>query len=219
MYKGDVGLTLSKRAGYIGVVSALPDSPAAKAGVSAGDLIETIKGVATRDMPLCFCWRCILQGDPGSTVEISIFKSRQPDPKKVVLTRAAIVYPPVRSEMMADQIGYIRPETLIAGKVKEVAAAVTALQQQGAKRIVLDLRNCAMLGDPKEGVALADLFLDQGLVTYVQGQKMPREDFKADPAKAITKLPLQVIVNRGTAAAAEIAVSRTARRQASTTGG
>src|SRR5579872_6430611 len=49
-YKGDVGLTLSKRAGYIGVVSALPDSPAAKAGVSAGDLIETIKGVATRDM-------------------------------------------------------------------------------------------------------------------------------------------------------------------------
>jgi carboxyl-terminal processing protease len=202
-YKGDVGLTLSKRAGYIGVVSALPNGPAATAGVAAGDLIETIKGVATRDMPLAYA-EMILKGEPGSTVEISIFKSRQPDPKKVVLTRAAIAYPAVRSEMMANQIGYIRPETLIAGKVKEIAAAVSALQQQGAKRIVLDLRNCAV-GDPKEGVALADLFLDQGLVAYVQGQKIPREDFKADPAKAVTKLPLQVIVNRGTAGAAEIA--------------
>jgi carboxyl-terminal processing protease len=200
--KGDVGLTLSKRAGYIGVVSALPGSPGALAGVSAGDLIETIKGVATRDMPLAYA-EMILRGDPGTSVEVSIFKSRRPDPQKVVLTRAAIVYPAVRTEMMADQIGYVRPETLTPGKVKEVAAAVSGLQQQGAKRVVLDLRNCAV-GDPKEGIQLADLFLDQGLVSYLQGQKVPREDFKADPAKAITKLPLQVIVNRGTAGAAEI---------------
>jgi carboxyl-terminal processing protease len=202
-FKGDVGLTLSKRAGYIGVVSSLPGAPGALAGVAAGDLIETIKGVATRDMPLAYA-EMILRGELGSTVEISIFKSRRPDPQKVVLTRAAVAYPAVKSEMMADQIGYVRPETLIPGKVKEVATAVSGLQQQGAKRIVLDLRNCAM-GDPKEGIALADLFLDQGLVSYLQGQKVPREDFKADPAKAISKLPLQVIVNRGTAGAAEIA--------------
>src|SRR5213080_3770651 len=53
-YKGDVGLILSKRFGYIGVVSAIPGSPAAKAGLSTGDIIETIKGVATRDMPLAY---------------------------------------------------------------------------------------------------------------------------------------------------------------------
>jgi carboxyl-terminal processing protease len=202
-YKGDVGLVLSKRAGYIGVVSVLPGSPAAQAGVAAGDFIETIKGVATRDMPLAYA-ELILKGDPATTVEISLFKSRRPDPQKVVLTRAAIVDPPLRSEMMPDQIGYIRPETLTDAKVKEVAAAVKSLQQQGAKRIVLDLRNCA-LGDPHDGAALANLFIDQGLITYLQGQKIPRQDFKADPAKAITKLPLQVIVNRGTAGPAEIA--------------
>jgi carboxyl-terminal processing protease len=120
------------------------------------------------------------------------------------LTRAVIVDPALRSEMMADQIGYIRPETLTDGKVSQVATAVKSLQQQGAKRIVLDLRNCA-LGDDREGAALANLFLDQGLITYLQGQKVPRQEFKADPAKAITKLPLQVIVNRGTAGPAEIA--------------
>ena len=203
--KGDVGLVLSKRAGYIGVVSALPGSPAAAAGVTAGDFIETIKGVATRDMPLAYA-EMILKGDPGTTVEISLFKSRRPDPQKIVLTRAAIVYPRVTSEMMPDQIGYIRPDTLAPGKVKEIAAAVTSLQQQGAKRLVLDLRNCAV-GEQPEGIALADLFLDKGLVTYLQGQKFPRQDFKADGSKTITKLPLQVLTNRGTAGAAEIAAA------------
>jgi len=88
--------------------------------------------------------------------------------------------------------------------VKEVAAAVTSLQQQGAARLVLDLRNCAE-GEPQAGVALADLFLDKGLVTYLLGQRSPRQDFQAEAAKMITKLPLQVITNRGTAGAAEIA--------------
>lgn len=201
--KGDVGLTLAKRSGYISVISALPGSSAAQAGITAGDFIETIKGVATRDMPLAYA-EMLLRGDPGTTVEISLFKPRLPDPKKVTMTRAPLVYPPVKSEMMADQIGYIKSDTLTPGKVKEIATDVTGLQQQGAKRIVLDLRNCAM-GDPQQGVALADLFLDHGLVTYLQGQKVPREDFKADASKVITKLPLQVIVNRGTAGAAEIA--------------
>ena len=134
-------------------------------------------------MPLAYA-EMILKGDPGTTVEISLFKSRRPDPQKVTIDagRRSLILR-VRSEMMADQIGYIRPETLVDGKVKEVAAAVKSLQQQGAKRIVLDLRNCAV-GDPNEGAALANLFMDQGLMTYLQGQKIPRQDFKADPAKA-----------------------------------
>jgi carboxyl-terminal processing protease len=204
-YKGEVGLVLSKRAGYVGVVSALPGSPAAQAGIAAGDFIETIKGVATRDMPLAYAEET-LRGEPGSTIEISLFKSRRPDPQKVTLTRAVVTAPAVFSEMLPDQIGYIRPETLGAGKVKEVAAAVTKLQQQGAKRILLDLRNCAV-GEPKNGIELAGLFIDKGLITYLQGQRSPRQDFQADATKTITKLPLQVITNRGTAGAAEIAAS------------
>jgi carboxyl-terminal processing protease len=202
-FKGDVGLVLSKRAGYVGVVSALPGSPAAQAGIAAGDFIETIKGVATRDMPLAYAEEA-MQGDPGTTIDISLFKSRRPDPQKVTLTRAVITYPAVFSEMMQDQIGYVRPESLVNGKVKDVGAAVAKLQQQGAKRILLDLRNCAE-GDPKNGVELANLFIDKGLIGYLQGQRSPRQNFQADASKTITKLPVQVVTNRGTAGAAEVA--------------
>ena len=179
-----VGMVVTIENGQLKVISPQDGSPAAQAGVSAGDFIESIKGVATRDMPLAYAEET-LHGEPGSTIEISLFKSRRPDPQKVVLTRAAVVYPPVHSEMMSGQIGYIRPDTLATGKVKDVAAAVTDLQKQGAKRLVLDLRNCAV-GDMQDGVVLADLFLDKGLVTYLQGQRSPRQDFKADPSKNIT---------------------------------
>src|SRR5207302_7373712 len=71
------------------------------------------------------------------------------------------------------------------------------------KKILLDLRNCAE-GDETEGVAAANLFLNHGMITYLQGQKFPREAFNADPAKAITTLPVAVLVNRGSSGAAEI---------------
>src|SRR5206468_8093104 len=95
--------------------------------------------------------------------------------------------------------------TLANGKSKEVAAAVAALQKQGAKKLLLDLRYCAA-GDPEEGIELANLFLNSGTITYAEGQKFPRKTFAADPKKAITTLPLVVLANRGTASGAEVAV-------------
>ncbi len=204
-YKGDVGLVLAKRFGYVGVVGVLPGSPAAKAGISTGDLLESIKSVATRDMPLAYA-EILLKGQPGTDVEIQLLKVPDPEPQKVTLTRAVVAMPPVTSRMLPEQVGYVRPETLVAGKSLEVAAAVRSLEQQGAKRFILDLRNCAV-GVPEEGIAVANLFLDKGLITYLQGQQVPRKDFQADPAKAITRLPLVVTTNRGTADGAEIAAA------------
>ena len=135
---------------------------------------------------------------------MTVVRVRRPEPQKIKLTRANIVYPPVTEKMMADNIGYIQPATLAPGKVKEVAAAVESLQKQGAQKLILDLRNCAV-GTPQDGIALANLFLAKGEITYLQGQKVPRQDFEADAAKDITKLPLVVITNRGTADGAEIA--------------
>jgi len=68
------------------------------------------------------------------------------------------------------------------------------------------LRNCAV-GTPQEGIALANLFLTKGEITYLQGQKVARQDFSADAAKDITRLPIVVITNRGTAEGAEIAAA------------
>jgi carboxyl-terminal processing protease len=105
---------------------------------------------------------------------------------------------------LPDDVGYIRPETLSAARVQQIAVDLRELQSKGAKRLVLDLRQCAV-GEPEDGVALADLFLDNGLVTYLQGQRVARQDFKADASKVIWKLPVVVLTNRGTADAAEIA--------------
>lgn len=202
-YKGDVGLILAKRYGYVTVVSALVGSPAAKAGLTTGDFIESIQGIATRDMPLAYA-ELLLRGNPGSTVQISMLRIPSPEPQTITLTRAAVQPPPVTARMLPDQIGYVRPETLVKGKTGQVAAAIAGLEKQGARGLVLDLRQCAV-GVPEEGIALADLFLDNGLLTYLEGQRMPRQDFRADPQNTITRLPLVVTTNRGTADGAEIA--------------
>jgi carboxyl-terminal processing protease len=204
-HKAGVGLVLSKKFGFVGVVGTVPGSPAAKAGLATGDMLETINGVATRDMPLAYA-SLLLEGDPGSSVELTVVRVRRPEPQKIKLTRANIEYPPVTQKLMADQVGYIQPATLAPGKVKEVAAAVESLEKQGAKKLVLDLRNCAV-GSPEEGIALANLFLPKGEITYLQGQKVPRQEFQADASKDITSLPLAVITNRGTADGAEIAAA------------
>src|SRR5579864_5937897 len=84
--RADVGLILSKKFGYVGVVGVIPGSPAAKAGFTTGDMIESIKDIATRDMPLAYA-DLLLKGDAGSTVELSVVRVQHPEPSTVKLTR------------------------------------------------------------------------------------------------------------------------------------
>jgi carboxyl-terminal processing protease len=207
--KADVGLVLSKRFGYMGVVGALPGSPAGKAGLGTGDVIESISNVSTRDMPLAFA-ELLFQGDAGSTIEMSVLRARKSEAQKVTLTRAALVYPPLVAKLVTDQgpapIGLIETVTLVPGRVKEIAAKIAELEKQGAKKLVLDLRHCST-GADEDGIALANLFMEKGLITYTLGQKSARQDFQASAAKVVTKLPMVVLVNRGTAGAAEIAAA------------
>jgi carboxyl-terminal processing protease len=200
--RADVGLILSKKFGYVGVVGTVPDSPAAKAGFTTGDMIESIKGVATRDMPLAYA-SLLLQGDSNTTVDLSVVRVRHPEPAPVKLTRANLVLPPVEAKMLAGQVGYLNIDAVSPQAVKETAAAVQKLQKDGAQKLVVDVRGCSM-GSPDDGIALANLFLNKGRITYLKGQRMPQQNFEADPAKAVTTLPVAVLINRGTADAAEI---------------
>jgi carboxyl-terminal processing protease len=203
--KADVGLILSKRQGYLGVVGVVPNSPAAKAGLGTLDMIESVKGIGTRDMPLAYA-SMLMQGESGSTLELSVVRWRRMEPQAIKLTRAMITYPPVAQRMMPNQIGYVNLTALTPANVKEVATAVQSLEKQGAQKLILDLRSCAV-GGPDDGIALANLFLSKGLVTYLQGQRVPRKNYDADPAKAITKVPMVVLTNHGTADAAEVAAA------------
>lgn len=204
--KADVGIVLSKKFGYLNVVDSIPGSPAAKAGLTTGDVLEAIGGVSTRDMPLAYA-ELLLHGDAGTSVELTVLRVRKStEPAKVGLVRATPAPPTVASKMLADQVGHITSASLEEGKAKQIASAVKELEKQGAKKIVLDLRNSST-GSPEEGIALANLFMDKGLIGYVQGQKMARQDFQAAASKQIWKGPLIVITNRGTANGAEIAAA------------
>jgi carboxyl-terminal processing protease len=200
--KGGIGAVVSKRFGYAAVVAVLPGSPAEKAGIEQTDIFESIEGQSTREMSLPEI-RNLIAGAPGSTLNVSVVRARKAEPQKVSITRDVVMIPPVADKMMDDGIGYVKVEALTKGKAQEIASKIKTLEKSGAKKILLDLRNCAE-GDESEGVAAANLFLNHGTITYLQGQKFPREAFNADPAKDITTLPVAVLVNRGTSGAAEI---------------
>ena len=203
--KGDVGLHVAKRFGYVAIVGVLPGSPAAKAGLAPGDAIEAIQHVATRDMPLAYA-ELLLRGPPGSKVDLTVLQARKAESETISLVRAALVKPELRAQIVAEAVGMVRPQALDSGRASEVAAAIHQLQQQGAQRLVLDLRNTAT-GAPEEGIALAKLFIDKGLIAYLQGQKFPRQNLEANGGAPFGQTPMVVITNRGTAGAAEIAAA------------
>ena len=200
--KANVGATISKRLGYAAVVSVIPGGPADKAGLEGGDIIEAIEGKSTREMSLAVIDN-EMTGEPGSNINISVVRPRKAEPVKLTITRNTVTIPAVTDQTLDNNIGYIKVDALTTGKAQEIANKVKALQTHGADRLILDLRDCSA-GDEKEGVAVANLFLTHGVITYLQGQRYPKEVFNADQAKAITGLPLVVLVNRDTAGAAEI---------------
>jgi len=200
--KGDIGATVSKRFGYAAVVSVIPGGPADKAGVEGSDIFEAVEGKSTRDLSLAEI-RTMLGGQPGSNVTVSVVRARRAEPQKVVITRDVVSIPAASDKIVDEGIGYIKVDAFNKGKSQEIANKVKSLQKQGAKKLILDLRN-ASEGDESEGIATANLFLNHGTITYLQGQKFPREAFNADPARDITTLPVVVMVNRGTAGPAEI---------------
>lgn len=200
--KADIGAAVSKRFGYASVIAVIPGGPADKAGLQASDILEAIDNKSTHEMSLAEIHNRLV-GDVGSNVTVAVVRARRAEPQKMVITRDSVTVPPVSDKMMEDGVGYIHVDAFSKGKSQEVAAKVKDLQKSGAKKLVLDLRNCAA-GEESEGIATANLFLNHGTITYLEGQKYPREAFNADPSKAISTVPLAVIVNKGTAGPAEV---------------
>ncbi|HEX9115797.1 MAG TPA: S41 family peptidase [Anaerolineae bacterium] len=200
--KADIGAAVSKRFGYAAVIAVLPNSPADKAGMDSGDIIESIEGRGTHDLSLAAI-QSLLSGPAGSTVKMEVVRARRAQPQKLALTREVVAMPPATDKVVEEGVGYIQVEAFNQGKSQEIASKIKDLEKQGGKKFVLDLRNCAD-GDENEGIATANLFLDHGIITYLQGQKYPKQTFNANAAKRVTDLPLVVLVNRGTAGAAEI---------------
>jgi carboxyl-terminal processing protease len=195
-----VGLTVSKRFGYATVVNVLPGSPADKEHVNDGDVIESIGDQSTRELSLAVI-RMLLDGKPGTTVTISLVRPRKADPDKLTLTRAIVPVPAMSEQQYENSsILYLKPVVINKARVDDLASKI---KSNKSRKILLDLRDVSG-GDPDEGLRLANLFINQGTLGSLEGQKFPKQTFAADPAHCISSAPLAVLVNRGTYGAAEL---------------
>jgi carboxyl-terminal processing protease len=202
--KANVGLVLSRRFGYVSVVDSIPGSPAAKAGFHTGDMLETIKGISTRDMPLAFA-EMLLMGDENSTVEVQVLRSRKPEPEKVTLTRVKTTYPQPVLTLGADGVATFVVSSLQGNLKDAVKKGIEGAIAKGSKKLIIDLRHCST-GNAADGVTLAQWFLEKGDIGSLKGQRlgMDQQTFSADTSKLLWKLPVVLIVNRGTAGPAEV---------------
>ena len=208
MGKAQVGLNVSKRFGYAVVVSAVPNSPAERANLTDGDIIEAIDGKDTRDISLAMIEH-MLTGTPGSKLTLAVVRPSKAAPDKIDLTRAVISEPPVTDTVYENgSIVDLRPELLDREHVNAIEAKLKAAEKNGgAKKVILDLRDVSG-DDMKEGMRLANLFLSSGTIATLEGQRFPKQTFTAESSKAVDPTtPMVVLVNRGTAGAAELAAA------------
>ena len=202
--RGETGLLLSKVSGYAYVVAVLKGSPAEQTGIHDGDFIEYIGKVPTRDMSL-YDAQQLLTGPAGSQVEIRIV--RQGQPRKLSIQRVRLTQPPIIGRVEETGIGYIRITSLVDGKAAEVKSQVSDLTAKGAQKIILDLRGSAN-GKLQEGIAVANLFIDSGVLARVLGKEGKEiQLFRADSSKAVFPGSAAVIIDRSTAGPAETIAS------------
>jgi len=198
-----VGMDVSKRYGYGSVISVLPGSPAEKAHIEDGDLIESIAGHSTREMSVAMI-RLLLEGKPGTTVSFQLVRHLKPEPDDITLTRAAVTPPSLFQQQYENSsILYLKPAVLTRERVDEIIARLREMPKDGNRKVLLDLRDVAE-GDPQQGIRLANAFLQSGTIASLQGQTVPTETFSAESSKFVTAAPLVVLVNHGTAGAAEL---------------
>lgn len=200
-----VGIYLSKKMGFATVVAVLPGSPAEKAGVKPGDLLDRINSEPTRELSAVQLERR-LAGQPGTQISISVVREARGEPQTVAMTREVPQYPAVVSNLLEGNTAYLRVATFNKGIHQQIAEKLKELTAAGATKAVLDLRNCAG-GEVQEAVDTASLFMDHGLVTYAVGQRFPREDFPVEPEAKVYQLALAVLINQSTAGPAEIVAS------------
>jgi carboxyl-terminal processing protease len=202
--RAQVGLNIAKRYGYATVVSVVPGSPADKANLNDGDVIELIGDRKTNEMSLASA-KLLLDGQPGTSVNLSIIRPRHPMPEKIVLTRGEM---PVAATgevfYESGSILYIKPTVLDREHVQQVETKLKAMSRTNSKKILLDLRDVSS-GDNAEALRMANFFIKTGTLATLEGQKVAKQTFTADPGKSIDPTgPMVTLINRGTAGPAEL---------------
>jgi len=213
---GGIGIQvqIDQHTDRIQVISPLPDTPAYKAGVRAGDLIMSIEGQSTERMPLSKAVQ-LMQGPPGGKVKIAIRHMGETTDSDVELTREIIRVKSVKGdyykpdgtpEFMIDKdnkIGYVRLTQFGRHSSEELVETLEQLKDAGMKALVLDLRNNPG-GLLTQAVEISDLFIESGVIVSTEGQNSQPKSWSAQKEGTFAGFPMVILVNRFSASASEI---------------
>ncbi|HOQ42189.1 MAG TPA: S41 family peptidase [Smithellaceae bacterium] len=203
---GGIGIEITLVKDVLTVVSPIEDTPAYKAGVKAGDQIIKIDGKTTKDISMMEAVKK-LRGKKGTKVTITITREGMIKPKNIILTRAEIQVQSVKAKTFDHNIGYIRISSFNEKTAADLrkALADVKVKSNPMQGLVLDLRN-----DPggllNQAIEVSDMFLRSGVIVSTRGRTKSMEtrmQAKDDGAREVT-VPMVVLVNEGTASAAEI---------------
>jgi carboxyl-terminal processing protease len=202
---GETGITLSKRFGYIIVVTVLPESPAEKAGIRSGDIFEAVAGFTTRDMSVGQAVN-LLAGQPGTGVKVSVIRRGRAEPEDVDLVRQKLAPAKIVSQKADPDVLVLRLPSLDPGRSDEVRTRLVEAEKQGIHKVILDVRDCGR-GPVSEAISLARLFIPSGTLATLRGQTVSNQIFSADPAKMVWKNPVSILTDGTTSGAAEVLAS------------
>ena len=200
--KVGIGAEFSTVSLYLYTVSVTKGSNAEKAGLKAGDVVEYVENKATRDISLYDARQMIL-GEPGSVLNLRILRSGE-KPQTLKVTRGAYKVPAAEARVEAGKIGVIKVYSLEEGEANDIKTHVQNFSKQGVQKIILDLRGVAT-GTLNEGVSVANLFIKDGELAKVIGKDgKVVKTMSADSSKSIFDGKVAVLIDLGTAGAAEV---------------
>jgi len=202
---GETGLNLSKRFGYVIVVSVLPESPAEKAGLHSGDIFESVGGFTTRDMSVGQAMN-LLNGQAGSGVKVGVIRRGKAQPEEVDLVRQKLVVPKITAQKTDSDILALRVPSLDPGRADEIRSRLADADKQGIHKVILDLRECGR-GPVSEAVNVARLFIPSGTIATLRGQTVSAQTFAAEPGKVVWRNPVSILIDGTTSGAAEVLAS------------
>ncbi|MBI3732231.1 MAG: S41 family peptidase [Chloroflexi bacterium] len=197
-----IGATVDAKSGQIVIVAPLKNSPAEKAGIQAGDIVTHIDGKSTDGLNLTDAVS-LIRGPKGTQVTLTIVRVGSPTPIQITITRATIELEVVSQRQLDNGLVYLRLEQFSAPSSQAVDAALQTLLRTNPKGLIFDLR-----GNPggflQSAIEIGSEFISTGLILSEQDKSGNRQPHPALPGGRATKIPLVVLVDKGSASASEI---------------
>ncbi len=202
---GGIGATITRKEAGELVLEPIPGNPAEAAGILPGDILLAIDGQPVPDdMPVADVAE-LIKGEKGTEVTLTVRHPEETEPQEITIVRGDILLPSVTYRILEEDpsIGYIQLSRFSGESGREIAGAITALQAEGAQKLILDLRQNPG-GLLTASVDVAANFLDDKVVLYQQNQGEEEQVYRTSSGPIAGNMPLVVLINGGTASSSEI---------------